>query len=129
PAVMVIDSPNKPLIKIEPQLRAEVDLLKEIMRYYVFEHSALLAQQLGQRRVVRELFNILFEAVQPNSKNKGLIPAPFSDSLRDIKRSSQRPRGRLVADLIASMTEQQAVSLYQRLVGLVPGSIRDLIIR
>ncbi len=128
-AVTLVASATEPFVRIEPRLRVEVDLLKELMRHYVFENPALLAQQYGQRRVIQELFEILFEAATGSSKNSGLIPPPFSDSLKKITGPSERERARLVADLIASMTEQQALLLHQRLMGLAPGSVRDLIIR
>jgi dGTPase len=133
-AVSLVDQTGEDFIRIESKLRVEVDLLKELMRYYVFENPALLAQQFGQRCVIKQLFDILFEAADPSPKNKnrGLIPPPFSDSLKEIVGTSEqaeRGRARLVADLIASMTEQQALLLHQRLMGLAPGSVRDLIIR
>lgn len=128
-AITLSSSGAGPFVKIDSRLRAEVDLLKELMRYYVFENPALLAQQLGQRRVIRDLFNILYEAAQPASKNSGLIPPPFCDTLKTITGSAKRDRARLVADLIASMTEQQALLFHQRLTGVAPGSVRDLIIR
>ena len=128
-AVTLNGSTSGPFVVTDSKLRAEVDLLKELMRYYVFENPALLAQQLGQRRVIKELFDILYEAVQPTSKNSGLIPPPFSDILKKISGSAKRERARLVADLIASMTEQQALVFHQRLTGIAPGSVRDLIIR
>lgn len=128
-AVSVVSSDKEPRVQIEPRLRAEVDLLKELMVCYVFEHPALVAQQYGQRRVIRELFEVLFEAAQPTSLDKNIIPPPFSDYLADIKGRANRQRARLVADFIASLTEQQALLLHQRLMGIAPGSVRDLIVR
>lgn len=127
-AITLVDSSEEPRVRIQPILRAEVDLLKELMRYYVFDNPALVGQQLGQRRVIHELFGIFFDATQPGSKNSSIIPQPFRDSLKEISGPAQRERARLVADIIASMMEQQTLSLYQRLTGLAPGSIRDLII-
>jgi dGTPase len=129
PAVTLVSSGKRNFVRIEPKLRAEVNLLKQLMQYYVFDHPTLVAQQLGQRRVIRELFDILFDAAKGASKNQGLIPPPFSDSLRDLPANATRERARLVCDLIASMTEQQSLTLHQRLTGYAPGSFSDLIIR
>ena len=129
PALTLSETSKKTFVQINPQLRAEVNLLKLLMRYYVFQNPALVAQQIGHRRVVRELFEILFDAVKLGSKRSGLIPTPYSDTLKEIKGSAELERARLVADLIASMTEQQALTLDLRILGHVPGSVRDLIIR
>jgi dGTP triphosphohydrolase len=48
---------------------------------------------------------------QKVAKRSGLIPPPFSDTPREIKGSDELERARLVAVLIASMTEQQALTL------------------
>lgn len=128
-AITLSAASDQPFIKIDPKLRVEVDLLKELMRYYVFENPALLGQQFGQRRVIKDLFAIFYEAAQSGSATSGLIPPPFCDTLKKIKGTAKRERARLVADLIASMTEQQALLLHQRLTGIAPGSVRDLIIR
>jgi dGTPase len=129
PALTLSNTSQKTFVQINPQLRAEVNLLKLLMRYYVFQNPALVAQQIGHRRVVRELFEVLFEAAKEGSKRGGLIPAPYSDTLKEINGSAELERARLVADLIASMTEQQALTLDLRILGHVPGSVRDLIIR
>jgi dGTPase len=128
-AVKLVGPPKQPSIRIEPRLRVEIDLLKALMQHYVFHNPALVTQQFGQRRVIRELFDIYFEAVKPSSKNNSIIPYPFRDSLDSIQQDEELERARLVADLIASMTEQQALLLHQRLTGFTPGSVRDPIVR
>lgn len=126
---VALDDAAHPAIKIEKTLRVEVDLLKALMRVYVFHNPALATQQYGQRRVIRDLFEVYIEAVEPSSKIQSIIPYPFRDYLKVIKETHKLPRARLVADLIASMTEQQALLLHQRLTGIAPGSVRDPIVR
>ena len=117
---------------IASQFRTEVDVLKWLARVYVFGAPALVAQQIGQRRVIGELFEILFRAADRSSPDVGLIPEPFREGLEELKDTSgkdrERKRARLVSDIIASMTEQQALLLHQRLNGTVSGSIRDVIL-
>ncbi|MDQ3814619.1 MAG: dNTP triphosphohydrolase [Armatimonadota bacterium] len=129
PAVTLVAPPKQPSIQVEPTRRAEVDLLKALMQYYVFHNPALTTQQFGQRRVIRELFDIYFDAADPNSKdhNLNLLPQPFRDRWSEI-RNDELKRARLVADLISSMTEQQALLLHQRLTGIAAGSVRDPIL-
>jgi dGTPase len=128
-AVLVKAKKNSPRILVEPQIRAEVEMLKKLMSIYVFDNPALVAQQFGQRKVITDLFQTLFNAVQPDSKHTRIIPQPFRDLLRFVKATDDVGRARIVADMIASMTEQQALLFHQRLLGLSPGSVRDLIIR
>jgi dGTPase len=122
-------------VTIPEQFRFEVDVLKGLMRTYVFDHSALLAQQHGERRVIRELFEILFDAAAPKSPRRGIIPMPFKDvcGIIDSRQldepNDRRERARLVADTISHMTEQQAVAFHQRLVGISAGSVLDVIVR
>jgi dGTPase len=122
-------------VAIELQQEKEVQLLKFLMRHYVFGNPALVGQQYGQRKVVKTLFQTLFEAATRDSHDRALIPVPFREELEelDVKKQKakddKRERARLVADIISSMTEQQALSLHHRLTGIAPGSILDLIIR
>lgn len=118
---------------IDDRVRTEVDTWKSLMIYYVYEHPALVAQQCGQRAVIKRLFDELFDAIAKNARFSGLIPAPFReerDEIRAIVNEGERNRraGRLVADIICSMTEQQALDLHARMSGFAAGSIRDVII-
>ena len=127
-ALRLIDSQGKPFLDINSNLEAEVNLLKELMSFYVFDNPALVAQQYGQRQVVSKLLEILFEAAQPPSKNRGIIPQPYCDYLNELATSDSLERARIVADIVASMTEQQSLLFHQRLMGFAPGSVRDLTI-
>lgn len=114
-----------PRLVIEPTLRKEVDLLKDLTRFYVFSAPALVAQQYGQRRIIRDLASIFFEALgKPGAAGGDLIPEPFRGAIP----RSRAARARVVADVITSMTEHQAIVLHQRLSGMVPGSVRDVIL-
>jgi dGTPase len=127
-AIRLESDPTKPRIRIQPQIRAEVEMLKKLMARYVFDNPALLAQQYGQRQVVGQLFEVLFKVAKPGTPGHGIIPEPFRELLNEVGVSDDRERARIVADIIASMTEQQALLFHQRVVGIAPGSVRDLII-
>lgn len=123
---------NDKRLLIPDVLRSQVDLLKSVMVYYVYESPALVAQQVGQRKVIGELFRQLFAATQPDSRKRGLIPPPFQAELAEVHKEDgpalQRGRVRLAIDIITSLTEQQAVDYYKRLTGHSPGSVRDRIL-
>lgn len=113
--------------------RNEVLLLKFMTEHYVFNHPTLVAQQEGHREIIGEVFETLFDAAAPDSTTTEIIPAPFDDEIETINDENggdeaDRRRARVVADIIASMTEEQVTSLYNRISGDSPGSVRERII-
>ena len=114
-------------LKVAAKILEEILLFKEIMGFYVYANPALLGQQHGQRKVVRELFRELLSAVE-STKGFSILPEPFQSYLFDCDGTLQS-KGRLISDFIASLTEQQALNFHKRLTGLAPGSVRELIVR
>lgn len=113
-------------LQIPRNERFEVDTLKLVMKHFVFGHPALAAQQHGQRRVIRELFKTFWEAA--NSKGQAeqkILPLQFRELLSTV--SDDTARARLVADLIAGLTERDAISIHQRLTGTALGTVLDSI--
>lgn len=137
PTTTITINPTQESSLVVPDvLKAEVKLLKYMMTYYVYDDPALVAQQYGQRRVVGDLFEIFFDACGEGSKHGSIVPPPFDELARKLNvgpnadvDDQRRLRARLVADIISSMTEQQALLLHHRLTGISPGSILDRIIR
>jgi dGTPase len=130
-----LDPTGDTRLYIAPELKKSVQILKGLMRRYVYEAPALVAQQYGQRRLIRGLFEILFEAVNSSKHTKkassAILPKPFDETLLEIDRLGAQDavaeRARLVMDVIASLTEQQAVSYYARLSGTSSGFLADRI--
>lgn len=109
-------------VEIDPVAQREVAMLKQLTWQYVILNPALTTKQYGQRRVVGQLFEIFYDAAA-DSRRRDLSIFPYA--FRDLFRSTEGDANaitRLVADLIASMTEQQAVSLCLRLTGVSMGS-------
>jgi dGTP triphosphohydrolase len=119
-----LDPKGESRLHVAPALRAEVKILKDLMRFYVYEAPALVAQQFGQRRLVRELFEILLEASHRRAP-KGILPPPFNEQLEDANTPTEKVR--LAMDVIASLTEQQAVTYHARLAGSSLGLFADRI--
>jgi dGTPase len=119
-----LDPKGESRLHVAPALRAEVKILKDLMRFYVYEAPALVAQQFGQRRLVRELFEILLEASHRRAP-KGILPPPFNEQLEDAITPTEKVR--LAMDVIASLTEQQAVTYHARLAGSSLGLFADRI--
>lgn len=109
-------------IQIQPEALHEVKMLKELTWTYVMRSPALTAQKYGQTRLIETLFEIFHSAAQsPNPQDWDLFPFSFREQLEATTRRSERSR--IVIDLIAGMTEAQAVQMYQRLTGTGQSSV------
>lgn len=115
--------------QVSPEQKKEIAILKQLTWFYVIEAPGLAIQQHAQRQAIEYLFGV-FRAETTKSPSK-LLPHYYRERLADILR--REPVGgpgsqRLVADLIAGMTEAQSIALYQRLNGIVMGSALDTIL-
>jgi dGTPase len=104
--------------------KADIFMLKQLTWHYVIKAPSLATQQHGQIAVVRGLFDIFYAAAKEgNTRNLDVFPV----STRELLTKSDRILGprdvlRIVIDLIASLTEEQAVGAYHRLSGISLGS-------
>lgn len=115
-------------LDIPIDVRTYVELLKDLIWCYVIENPALAAHQHGQRRVIRTLFQVLYDAIENDQPY--LFPAAFQDTARQTPKSvPAAQKSRLVADAVSSLTDQQALRLYQRLTASSQGSVLDPIVR
>lgn len=112
-----------PNVIIDDDAADEVRLLKYFARRYVIGLPALHAQQHGQRRLVRDLFEIFLK--EGKAGNFKLFPA----RLRYIWEDNADPPARLAADCIAGLTENEAYQLHRRLIGSESGLVLDPIVR
>jgi dGTPase len=117
-------------LDIPEDFSIQVALLKELTWCYVIDNPALAGHQFGQRKIIQTLFEIFSEAAR--ERNWVLFPPQFREEAEDVLRvQGDIPPARcarLVADTIASMTDQQALRLYQRLTGQSQGSVLDPIV-
>lgn len=116
-AIRVCEPSAEKRIDINPEIQLQVDLLKEMTRYYVIDHPRIVRVREGQREMLKKLFEIYLEVVD-KKRNQALLPQWTRDRL-----DSGDGSPRLVADLLAGMTERQVIQTYQRLTGIVPGSM------
>lgn len=112
---------DKVSFHIDAGLQLEVRMLKELTWTYVIEASSLAAQQHGQTQVVRKLYEFYSEAAI-SKQGMGIFPNFFKER---IERNEDSNPERACIDLIASMTETQAVAMHQRLTGQSHGSGLD----
>jgi dGTPase len=109
-----------PKLLINSDLRLEVIMLKELTWTYVIEAAGLAAQQFGQKKVVTDLYKIYTDAAK-NIKNISIFPTFYRERLHDSM-GNDAETSRIPLDLIASMTESQAIAMHRRLTGQSHGS-------
>jgi dGTPase len=111
---------------------AEVEMLKQLTWHYVIRRPSLASQQVGQRAVVSNLFRVYLDAMQdgPNRSSRlDVLPAWARQQLAREERGGGVPemvRARVAADVVCGMSEQQALDLHSRMLGVSLGSITDL---
>jgi dGTPase len=114
---------HQAFVKIMRPQNLAVRLQKAMIWFYVIYNPALGTQQYGQRKIIRELVDIFGNAaVSGKDEERNIIPSAFRNQLPEA-RSDRDSAARVVADIIASMTEQELVKLYRRLTGIDFSSI------
>lgn len=106
------------VLRKDRDVELEVAMLKELTWVYVIEASGLATQQAGLRRMIRALFAAYWRAVRRSEWH--LFPPYYHEALENAP--DDRVRRRVVTDLIASMTEAQAIAMHHRLTGVTAGS-------
>lgn len=114
-------------VEIRPLQKLQVRVLKALTWFYVIYNPALATQQYGQRKIIRELFQVFGNAaVATKDRDRNIIPFAFRDEMLTAK-DNQDLVTRVVADLLSGMTEQGMVKLYRRLTGIDMGSVLDYV--
>ncbi len=106
-------------LHVEENIKREVKMLKQLNWHYVIESSALKTQQFGYRSIIRRLFEIYAD---PDPSTISLIP-PWI--VAELEENPGKDPNRMAADIISSLTDYQAIRLFERLSGRNSGSIRD----
>ena len=115
---------------VDPTFENEVETLKALTEFYVISNPVLMQQQEGQEEILRNVFwKLLDEAEDARGEDfpAAAIPSPYLERVRSAG-TTDTPLYRIVADLIASLTEQQVISLHERLHGWTPGTIQQNLI-
>jgi len=116
-------------VQVAEERKEEIAILKQLTWFYVIEAPALAIQQAAQKKMIEYLFGVFLEECR--KKPHHLLPPFYQERLSEIAKQEpdrHRDMKRMVADLVAGMTEGQAVALYQRLNGMVTGSTFEKIL-
>jgi dGTPase len=107
----------------------ELKFLQRIVWSYVISNPRLATQRYGQKRIIRTLLEIYLEAIK--AEDLSVIPSRF---VREYLELSKQPNSdsliiqqkiRMAVDIVASLSEAEAVIQYRRLTGLGQGSFLD----
>jgi dGTPase len=112
-----------PVLTISRDIKARVAVLKALTTFYVIESPSLLAQRYGQRRIVRTLFEIFYEAATDKHRDDlAIFPLIFRERLELLPVDDRKQIKRLISDLISSMSEGQLLDTFAKLTGQIQGS-------
>lgn len=124
-----------PEIEIPVDIGTEIDVLQLLTRIYVIDSPAIQSQRYGQRRMIREIFNVFLEeatrpdsASHPRSHSLRIFPPLWQERIETEPHQDLPVIKRILADLLASMTEQQVCDTFEKLTGRGPGSVVDPIV-
>ena len=106
---------------VDDALRHQVDVLKQLMWFYVIERPSLAILQTGQRAIIEGLFE-KYEAEARKGRTR-VFPPLIAERLETAQ--TEDGKRRVVVDYIASLTEDGAATIYRRMTGTAGGSIVD----
>jgi len=118
-------------IVVDAVLRAEVQVLKSLVWFFVIEDAPLATVQHGQRRLIRDLHS-WHTTLAGDDREWRHFPPRYREWLREAAEREDADRHhhvRIVTDYVASATEQQIVTLYRRMGGYTDSSPFDGIAR
>jgi dGTPase len=122
----LIEKNGSVVLERKPDTERAVEVLQELTWVYVIEAPSLASQQRGQRLAIQKLYEIYMSAAQ-NRKEWNLFPAYYRDMIEEAAGDGKLNK-RAVIDLLAGMTEEQALTMYRRLIGISVGSGLDDIV-
>lgn len=123
-------------VEINVEAEREIAILKELAWHYVIRSPSLASQQRGQRRVIHDLFEIHLDACRSKrAARRSILPVRYREQLKEMESTAATEEerealcARIAADIVAGMTEEQALYMHQRLTGISPGSVLNPIVR
>lgn len=117
------------------ELEVRMRFLQQLVWHHVIESPALATQQHGQRQIIRRLFRTFLSAVRKSHRAGAVDPVVPASFRADVERLDEEEgeepvsirEARIAVDIVASLSDAQAVLLYQRMSGTAPGSVTDIV--
>lgn len=116
-------------LKYNHNREEELKFLQRIVWSYVISNPRMATQRYGQKRIIKTLFEIYLQAI--SDRDLSFIPARFIREFLEIEANSDnieritQEQTRMAVDIVAGMSEAEAVIQYRRLTGISQGSFLD----
>ena len=107
----------------------ELKFLQRIVWAYVISNPRMATQRYGQKRIIKTLFEIYLEAIR--DRDLSFIPARFVREFLEIEDNAanslevEQEKTRMAVDIVAGLSEAEAVIHYRRLTGISQDSFLD----
>lgn len=112
------------VLSVSNEHRIRMRFCQRLVWHFVIEGARLATLQYGQREIITKLFTMFHDAAE--RRDPTLIPPRFHKQLEESDPETDSPTP-LAIDIITSLTDEQALMLYRRLTGMMPGSVSDFI--
>ena len=116
-------------LKYNRNREEELKFLQRIVWSYVISNPRLATQRYGQKRIIKTLFEIYLQAIR--DRDLSFIPARFVREFLEIEdkldntKQLRSEQTRMAVDIVAGLSEAEAVIHYRRLIGISQGSFLD----
>ncbi|NJK54884.1 MAG: dNTP triphosphohydrolase [Pleurocapsa sp. SU_5_0] len=116
-------------LKYNRNREEELKFLQRIVWSYVISNPRLATQRYGQKRIIKTLFEIYLQAI--SDRDLSFIPARFVREFLEIEANLgnsaelNREQTRMAVDIVAGLSEAEAVIQYRRLTGISQGLFLD----
>ena len=105
-------------VSADQEFQREIALLKQLTWYYVIDGPGLALQRHAQHKIIKNLYKTFLNETERDSPSY-LLPPYCRDRLKKRRKDHRDSPERVVVDLIAGMTESQALLTYHKLNGFV----------
>lgn len=127
----IVTADGWPRLAIPEPTKRQIAVLRALTRYFVIDSAAVQRQRYGQRRLIRDLFDIYVTQAQVGGDQRKqalqVFPPYYQEQLADEDTSLGTVK-RTVVDLIAGMSESQLVDNHAKLTGRTLGSVVDPVV-
>lgn len=126
-AVSLGSSDSGLTVSLKEPYNYQSKFLQRLIWDYVILSPRLATQQRGQLRIIDGLFEFFFESLKERRSEQ--LPTRFRTDGHRLSHSSapDSSLARFAIDIIATLTESEAVSLFKRISGYDEGSVLDSI--
>ena len=120
---------DRGFLQYSQEREEELKFLQRIVWSYVISNPRMATQRYGQKKIIKTLFEIYLEAIK--DRDLSFIPARYVREFLAIDKNIANPQDiaqekiRMAVDIVAGLSEAEAVVHYRRLTGISQDSFLD----